>query len=118
MQTSWSQLFIGVLLWTIMMLIPVFINFFQVSHPVVSAALLTTLYPVILTYLVRYNRFWVSPTVIILSSMCALLTSLALNYGFKTKNTDVLTFVPVAVFVVALAGISTQMDMYGPNVYG
>jgi len=50
--------------------------------------------------------------------MCALVTSLALNYGFKTKNTDVLTFVPVAVFVVALAGISTQMDMYGPNVYG
>jgi hypothetical protein len=118
MQTSVYQLFVGVLMWSVIMLMPSLISYFQDTNPLVATALLTTLYPISLSFLSRRPNFWVSPTVIMLAAVCSLFVSAAMDYLFVSKNVNVDRFVPIVVFVVALTILSTQIDMYGTNVYG
>ena len=115
MQTSAYQLFVGVLMWSIIMLMPSLISYFQDTNPFVATALLTTLYPISISVLSRRPNFWVSPTVIMLAAVASLMVSIAADYIFKSQNVS--RFVPVVVFVVVLTLLSTQIDMYGSNVY-
>ena len=116
MQVSMGQLFIGVLMWTFVMLMPSLISYYKDSNPTVSLILLTSLYPIILSYLSRSGSFWVSYPVIMISSAIALAISLTLVYVFKVTNGIVLTTVPIVTFAVAMGLLSTQMDMYNSSV--
>jgi hypothetical protein len=102
-------------MWSIIMLMPSLISYFQVTNPFVATVLLTSLYPISISVLTRRPNFWVSPTVIMAAAAVALMVSIALDYIFKSQNVN--RFVPVVVFVVALTLLSTQLDMYGSNVY-
>ena len=99
-----GQLFIGVLMWTFVMILPSLISYYKDVNPTISLILLTSLYPTILAHLSRSGSFWVSYPVIMISSAIALTISLALVYLFKTKNTIVLTMVPIATFAIAKIG--------------
>ena len=116
MQTSWGQLFIGVLMWTLVMMMPNLIAYFKTVNPTVSLVLLTTLYPTILSHLSRQGSFWISYPVLMFSSAIALSISLVLIYLIKVKNEIVLSVVPLAVFCLALAFLSSKMDMYNSSV--
>ena len=116
MQVPVSQMFIGILMWSIVMLMPSLITYFKTINPVVSLLLLTMLYPLLLSFLSRSGNFWISYPVIMISSVIAVCMSLILIYAFKTTNQAVLSFVPIATFIVALTGLSSTMDMYGANV--
>ena len=116
MQTSWGQLFIGVLLWTLAMLMPILISYFQTTNTVVSLFLLTTLYPTLLSHLCRYGSFWISYQVLMAASAISLAVALFLIYILKTKSQTVLNVVPLSVFILALGLLSTRIDMYGSNV--
>jgi hypothetical protein len=116
MQVSMSQLFIGVLMWSLVMALPSLISYFKDTNPTLSLILLTSLYPTILAHLSRSGSFWVSYPVIMISSAIALTISLALVYLFKTKNTIVLTTVPIVTFAVAMGLLSTKMNMYNNAV--
>lgn len=107
-----SQLFIGVLMWSLVMALPSLISYFKDTNPTLSLILLTSLYPTILAHLSRSGSFWVSYPVIMISSAIALTISLALVYLIKTKNTIVLTTVPIVTFAVAMGLLSTKMNMY------
>lgn len=117
MQTSWGQLFIGVLLWSLVMLVPFFISYYQTINPAVSVALLTTVYPALIAYLSRRGSFWISYEVILISAVIALVTGLFLIYVVKSKSTLIVDLVPILAFILSLAGLSTQLDMYGSNAY-
>ena len=116
MQVSWGQLFVGVLLWSIVMLLPPLIAYFQPINPMVATLLLTTFYPVVISFMSRSGRFWISTKIILAASAIALTMSLLLTYVVKTNNKNILTFVPMSTFIFALAVLSTQMDMYNSNV--
>jgi hypothetical protein len=112
-----GQLFIGVLMWTIVMIMPSLISYFKTVNPTISLVLLTTVYPTILAYLSRSGSFWVSYPVIMISSVAALIISLALVYIFKTKNEIILTTVPITTFALTMVLLSTNfMNMYNNAV--
>ena len=112
-----GQLFIGVLMWTFVMLMPSLISYYKDINPTVSLVLLTSLYPTILSHLSRSGSFWVSYPVIMISSAIALTISLALVYLFKVTNSMVLTTVPIVTFAVAMGLLSTQMNMYNNSLF-
>lgn len=116
MQVSMGQLFIGVLMWTIVMIMPSLISYFQTINPVVSLVLLTSLYPTILSHLARSGNFWISYKVIMFASLIAVAISLFLLYVLKVSNPTILSTVPVGVFILALTGFSTTFDMYNSNI--
>ena len=116
MQVSWGQLFTGVLLWSIVMLIPALISYFQPINPMVATLLLTTFYPVAISYLSRSGNFWISTRVIIAASGVALTMSLLLTYVGKVTDKSITTFVPMSTFILALAVLSTRMNMYNSNI--
>jgi uncharacterized membrane protein len=49
--------------------------------------------------------------------VAALIVSLGLRFTFNVKNDTVNTWVPISIFVLAVAGLSTQINMYNSNVY-
>jgi hypothetical protein len=114
MQVSIFQLFVGVFMWMLVMFMPFLISYFQTANPLIASALLTTLYPITLSYLARQESFLVSPLVIVSSSVISFMVSL-LASRFTTKTTT-LTIIQIITFVLALMGLSTQIDMYGSNV--
>jgi len=116
MQTTWGQLFIGVLMWTLVMLLPNLISYFKTANPTVSVILLTTLYPTILSHLSRQGSFWISYPVLMYSSAIALVISLVLIYLVKTKNETVLSVVPLVVFCASLTFLSSKINMYNNSV--
>jgi len=116
MQTSWGQLFIGVLLWTLAMLMPILISYYQTENPVVSLFLLTTLYPTLISHLCRYGSFWISYQVLMAASAISLAVALFLIYVTQTKNQVILNVIPLTVFILALGVFSMQFNMYGSNV--
>jgi len=101
-------------MWMLVMIMPPLISYFQKENPLIANILLTTLYPITLAFLIRRNNFWVSPLLIVLSSVISFVVSLLVSEF--TDNETVRTITQVAVFVLALTGLSTQMDMYGPNI--
>ena len=117
MQTSMYQLFIGVLMWTIVMIMPPLIAHYKNANPVIATALLTTLYPISISFLSRRGSFWLSPNVIMLASVAALIVSLGIRYTLNINNDSANTWVPISIFILAVAGLSTQIDMYNSNVY-
>lgn len=116
---SLGQLFTGVLLWTIIMMIPVLITFFNKTNPLVSSAILTVLYPVAIAIMCRKGSFWVSYPVIMGASVASLFMWIILSAA-KVQNPNVITFVPVSTFIFAMIVLSTQINMYNsvvsPNV--
>ena len=113
MNGSW---YISILLWSIIMLLPTMITYFETLNPVVSSLLLTTFYPVALTFITRNGYFWVSTNIIVAASAIALISSLILIYAIKTTNKNITTFVPISTFILALGILSTQMTMYNKDV--
>jgi hypothetical protein len=111
---SWGQIFTGVLLWSIIMMLPVLITYFNVTNPLVSSAMLTMLYPVAIAILTRKGSFWVSYPVIMGASACSLFTWIILSVT-KVTDPNVITFVPVSAFIFGMIVLSTQLDMYGSN---
>ena len=116
MQTSWGQLIIGSFFWTIVMLLPVFIARYQTVNPLISAVLLTVIYPATISLLSRRGNFWVSYNVIMIASAFALISSLIIQYGTKQTGPVINTVIPVSVFIIALMTISTQLNMYNNRV--
>jgi hypothetical protein len=111
---SWGQIFTGVLLWSIIMMMPVLITYFKESNPLVSSAMLTMLYPIAISILTRKGSFWVSYPVIMGASACSLFTWIILSVT-KVSNPDVITFVPVSAFIFGMIVLSSTLDMYGAN---
>jgi hypothetical protein len=116
METPLKNIFISVLMWSVAMLLPVLITYYNKVNPAVSAVLLTVLYPILLSFLSRRASFWVTSTVVMLASIVSLITSLVITYVIKAKSPLVITGVPILFFIIALAGISTQMQMYNANM--
>jgi hypothetical protein len=116
MQGTYFDLFLGVFLWTIVMLIPLLISYFKTDNPVVSLFLLTTLYPNMLSYLTRNGRFWVTHTVLYIASVAALAVGLFLYFVLKPKSDFVTYGIPLFIFVLAMGGASTIFNMYNSNV--
>jgi len=119
MQVSFGQMFIGVLMWTVVMLMPSLISYFKTVNQTVSLVLLTTVYPTILAYLSRNGSFWISYPVIMLSSIAALGISLILNstLGKGKTNEIILTMVPIGTFAFTMVILSTNfMNMYNNAV--
>jgi hypothetical protein len=114
---SWGQLFVGVLLWTIIMMLPVLITFFNKTNPLVSSAILTVLYPIAIAILCRKGSFWVSYPVIMGASVASLFMWIILTAA-KVSDANVITFVPVSTFIFAMIVLSTQLDMYNSSVTG
>jgi hypothetical protein len=114
---SWGQIFTGVLLWSIIMMLPVLITYFNQTNPLVSSAMLTILYPVAIAILTRKGSFWVSYPVIMGASACALFVWIILS-STGVKDANVITFVPVSAFIFGMLVLSTQIDMYGSNALG
>ena len=114
---SWGQLFVGVLLWTIIMMLPVLITFFHKTNPLVSSAILTVLYPIAIAILCRKGSFWVSYPVIMGASVASLFMWIILTAA-KVSDANVITFVPVSTFIFAMIVLSTQLDMYNSSVTG
>lgn len=111
---SWGQVFTGVLLWSIVMMMPVLITYFNTTNPLVSSAMLTMLYPVALSILTRKGSFWVSYPVIMGASACSLFTWIILSVT-KVTDPNVITFVPVSAFIFGMIILSATIDMYGSN---
>jgi hypothetical protein len=111
---SWGSIFTGVFLWSIIMMLPVLIMYFYNSNPLVSSALLTVLYPVVLSIMARRVEFWVSYPVIMGAAVCSLFTWIILSAS-GVSNKDVIMFVPVCAFVFGMLVLGSQLDMYGPN---
>ena len=118
MQTSWPQLFTGVLMWTVVMILPTLIMYFKTSNPSISAALLLVLYPAVISFMARHSSFWVSPYVIMFAIISSYILYMVLSSGFGVKDSNALSFAPLGMFVFVLGFMSTQVDMYGPNVTG
>ena len=114
---SWGQVFTGVLLWSIIMMLPVLITYFNKTNPLVSSAMLTMLYPIAIAILTRKGSFWVSYPVIMGASACALFTWIILSTT-GVQDANVITFVPVSAFIFGMIVLSSQIDMYGPNALG
>jgi len=114
MQVSVFQLLIGVLLWTSVMVMPPLISFGQNYNPMLGSILLTTVYPLTLSYFSRRSSFFVSPLVIVLSSLSSLLISLIVHEF--TTNEKIMVTTQIIAFVLTLIILSTQIDMYGANV--
>ena len=112
---SWGQLFVGVMLWTIIMMLPVLITFFNKTNPLVSSAILTVLYPIAIAILCRKGSFWVSYPVIMGASVASLFMWIILSAA-KVTDPNVITFVPVSTFIFAMIVLSTQLDMYNSAV--
>ena len=112
---SWGQLFVGVMLWTIIMMLPVLITFFNKTNPLVSSAILTVLYPITIAILCRKGSFWVSYPVIMGASVASLFMWIILSAA-KVTDPNVITFVPVSTFIFAMIVLSTQLDMYNSAV--
>ena len=112
---SWGQLFVGVMLWTIIMMLPVLITFFNKTNPLVSSAILTVLYPIAIAILCRKGSFWVSYPVIMGASVASLFMWIILSAA-KVSDPNVITFVPVSTFIFAMIVLSTQLDMYNSAV--
>lgn len=115
MQSTWTQWFIGILLWSIIMLLPVLITYFHKINPMISTLLLTTFYPVAVAFMTRNGYFWISTNIILAAASIALTMSLILIYAIKTTDTNIVTFVPMAAFILTLGILSTQMNMYNKN---
>jgi hypothetical protein len=49
--------------------------------------------------------------------VAALIVSLGIRFTLKIDNDSANTWVPISIFVLAVAGLSTQIDMYNSNVY-
>ena len=112
---SWGQLFVGVMLWTIIMMLPVLITFFNKTNPLVSSAILTVLYPIAIAILCRKGSFWVSYPVIMGASVASLFMWIILSAA-KVTDPNVILFVPVSTFIFAMTVLSTQLDMYNSSV--
>ena len=116
MQTTVKQLFIGVFMWTVVMLMPYLINYLSASNPAVAQGLLVVVYPAVISFMARHSSFWVSPYVIMISIIASYAMYMILTLAFKTKDNNQLTWWPLAIFIAVLAIASSQIDMYGPNV--
>jgi hypothetical protein len=114
---SWGQIFTGVLMWSIIMMMPVLITYFNKTNPLVSSALLTMMYPIAIAILIRQGSVWVSYPIIMGASACALFTWIILS-STGVKSNDVITFVPVSAFIFGMIVLSSQLEMYGPNAMG
>jgi hypothetical protein len=118
MQTSTSQLFTGVFMWAVAMFLPSLILYFNDTNPQVSQGMIIVLYPAVLSFVARHASFWVSPYVIMASVMASYIAYMIITLGFKSKDKNFISWIPLSVFIVTLGLVSTQIDMYGPNVAG
>jgi hypothetical protein len=103
-------------MWTVVMILPVLIVYFRKSNPSISAALLLVLYPAANSFMARHMSFWISPYVIMFSIITSYIFYMILTSGFGVKNENALSFAPLGMFIFVLGFMSTQVDMYGPNV--
>lgn len=108
---TWGNIFTGVLMWSVIMMLPVLISYFQKSNPLVSSALLTIVYPLAIAVMTRRPSFWISFPVIAGAAACSLLTWIILTSTGVT-NGDVFVFVPVSAFIFGMIVLSANIDMY------
>lgn len=125
MATGTGDIFLGILLWALVMVIPLLILY--VKNGEVKAALLTLVYPNLLSYLAREGRFWISYKAIAGASIIAFLLSLVLRMNSsvqkalddptnnKAVSASVLA-VLLLIFFVVIGVYGTVWGMYNSNV--
>jgi hypothetical protein len=74
MQTPAFDIFLGILLWALAMVIPLLLIF--VPNAEFKTALLTLVYPNLLVFLSRNGRFWISKGVVAGASVVAFVLSI------------------------------------------
>ena len=125
MGTGAYDIFVGILLWALAMILPLLIIF--VNNGEFKAALLTLVYPNLIAFLSREGRFWVSSKVIAGASIVAFLLSLLLRLNptvkkafddpnsNKTVSASVLSVI-IFVFFVIIGAYGSVYGMYNSNV--
>lgn len=84
MQTPTYDIFLGVLLWSLAMALPLMLIFIPSAE--FKAVLLTLVYPNLLVFLSRNGRFWVSKGVIAGASIVAFIISILLRFIPNVKD--------------------------------
>jgi cytochrome b561 len=125
MATGAGDIFLGILMWSLVMILPLLILY--VKNGEVKAALLTLVYPNLLSYLAREGRFWISYKAIAGASIIAFLLSLVLRMNSTvqkalddpTNNQAVsasVLAILLFVFFVVIAVYGSTFGMYNSNV--
>lgn len=84
MQTPVYDIFLAILLWSLVMVVPLMLIF--IPNAEFKTVLLTLIYPNLLVFLSRNGRFWVSKGVVFGASVVAFILSLLLRFIPSVKT--------------------------------
>lgn len=84
MQTPTYDIFLGILMWSLAMVIPLMLIF--IPNAEFKTVLLTLIYPNLLVFLSRNGRFWVSKGVVFGASIVAFILSILLRFIPTVKD--------------------------------
>ena len=120
-----SDLLKGMTLWILAMLMPLLTTY--VTNGTFRLAVLTFVYPIMIAFLARSGRFWVSQTVIVLASAVALGMALLLRLSPQARDaidnpdknkslSGIIIASIITVFFIVMGVASMGLGMYGANV--
>ena len=125
MATGAYDITLGIFLWSLAMLFPLLMIY--VKNGEFKAALLTLVYPNLLSFLIRTGRFWISSKLIAGASIVAFLTSILLiqnstirkAFEDPTNNKAIsasVFSVLILIFFIVIGVYASMEGMYNSNV--